>query len=396
MADSLENPPKQSSRDLVSDTHPELRREWHPTLNGSLSFDTLRTNSRTSVWWLCAKDRKHKWQADIWRRAIKGNGCPYCAGLKVLREASFAALYPNLAAEWHPTRNRDLDPWQLAPMSNRRIWWRCNSVHQHEWSTRLHSRTIYGSGCRKCHNLRNPLSRAAPDIAREWHPTLNAPLTPDGVSASSKKRVWWLCSDNAEHKWQARVDVRVRARTRCPDCVKLMPVHKPPALDVYDPALAAQWHPTKNAGLAPAEFSPSSSFKAWWVCPADPQHIWAATIRNRAKLRQGCPQCAPRTKYVAPGKSLADRFPDLAAEWHPTRNAPYTARDVLPGSSKRVWWLCRLKPEHVWDATITTRTHRRSRGRCPFCSGSRVTPETPFSAVIPKSRSSGTEKKTSL
>lgn len=365
----------QTSANLVKDTHPELRQEWHPTLNESVSFDTLRTNSRTNVWWLCAKDPKHEWQADIWRRAIKGNGCPYCSGLKVLREASFAALYPNLAAEWHPKLNKKLDPWQIAPMSNRRVWWRCNSFHKHEWNTQLHSRTIYGSGCRQCYNLRNPLSKAAPVVAKEWHPTLNGTLTPDGIAASSRKRVWWLCATDPAHEWQASVEVRVRAKTRCPECSRLIPKKKLPPLHIYDPILAAQWHPTKNGERLASEFSPNSNFKAWWICPANPTHVWPALIRNRAKLRHGCPRCTPRTKFVSQGTSLADRFPDLASEWHPSKNEPLKPTELLPGSSKRVWWQCRAHPEHVWDATITTRTHRRSRGRCPFCSGSRVTAE---------------------
>ncbi|WP_371824597.1 zinc-ribbon domain-containing protein [Mycolicibacterium sp. TY81] len=32
--------------------------------------------------------------------------------------------------------------------------------------------------------------------------------------------------------------------------------------------------------------------------------------------------------------------PDIAAEWHPTKNAPTTAADVNPGSKKPRWWLC--------------------------------------------------------
>jgi putative zinc ribbon protein len=299
------------SASFVKDTHPELRREWDPKLNEDVSFETLRTNSRTNVWWLCARDPKHEWRADIWRRAVKGSGCPYCSGLKVLREASFAALYPNLAAEWHPTLNKKLDPWQLAPMSNRRVWWQCNSVHKHEWSTRLHSRTIYGSGCRQCHNIRNPLSTGDRAVAREWHPTLNGPLTPEGISAGSRKRVWWLCANVPAHKWQASVQVRVRAKTRCPECAKSSPRTKLPPLHLYDPVLASQWHPTRNAGRKAAEFSPTSHFKAWWICPTNPSHAWPALIRNRAKLRHGCPHCSPRTRFVSPGNP----WPTVSPIW---------------------------------------------------------------------------------
>jgi hypothetical protein len=361
---------------LLRETHPELKRDWHPHRNVSIDFDSLRANSSTKVWWRCTKNPKHEWEADIRRRAINGNGCPFCSGLRVLREDSFAALYPSLLAEWHLTRNGKLDPWQLAPKSNRRVWWQCNTSHKHEWRTQLHSRTTYGSGCRQCNNIRNPLSEVAPEIAKEWHPILNGNMTADAVSASSEKRVWWRCLRNSRHEWQATVAGRARAKTLCPHCAKLFPVKSLPTLNIYDPALAAQWHPEKNNGGLAADFLPNSSHKAWWICPRSREHVWSATIRNRARFGQGCPYCAFRTKHVLPGKSLADRFPELAKEWHPTQNADLKPSDVLPGSSKRVWWQCGVNPAHEWDATITTRTHPRSKGRCPFCSGARVTPET--------------------
>ena len=70
----------------------------------------------------------------------------------------------------------------------------------------LNSRTIYGSRCRKCGEVRNPLSQVAPDIAKQWHPTKNGKLTPDAISAGSRQRVWWLCSVAPSHQWQAGVE----------------------------------------------------------------------------------------------------------------------------------------------------------------------------------------------
>src|SRR3989442_1002730 len=110
-------------RPLLKDTHPELRREWHESRNSETSFDSLRENSGKEVWWRCAKNSKHEWKAHVRRRAIDGNSCPFCSGLRVLREESFAALHPKIVAEWHPTRNGGLDPWSLAPRSNKRVWW---------------------------------------------------------------------------------------------------------------------------------------------------------------------------------------------------------------------------------------------------------------------------------
>ena len=48
---------------------------------------------------------------------------------------------------------------------------------------------------------------------------------------------------------------------------------------------------------------------------------------------------------------LATVNPDLAAEWHPTKNAPLLPSQVTGGSSKKVWWLG--KCGHEWEAVIS-------------------------------------------
>jgi len=65
-------------------------------------------------------------------------------------------------------------------------------------------------------------------------------------------------------------------------------------------------------------------------------------------------------------KSLGKLYPDLAKEWHPTRNRKLTPFQVTPGSGKKVWWIC--DQGHEWRATV----HNRKNGRgCPFCAGKR-------------------------
>jgi len=62
--------------------------------------------------------------------------------------------------------------------------------------------------------------------------------------------------------------------------------------------------------------------------------------------------------------NLAALHPDVAMEWHPTRNGDLTAKNVTPGSNKKVWWLC--AKGHEWKAVI----HKRTEGHgCPYCSG---------------------------
>ena len=67
--------------------------------------------------------------------------------------------------------------------------------------------------------------------------------------------------------------------------------------------------------------------------------------------------------------SLAVGSPEVAAQWHPTRNGSKTAEDVTAGSDRKVWWLCKegkCGHSHIWQATVLSRT---ALGRaCPICS----------------------------
>ena len=48
---------------------------------------------------------------------------------------SLAARRPRLAAEWHPTKNGNLQPSDVTPGMGKRVWWRCSADPDHEWQT---------------------------------------------------------------------------------------------------------------------------------------------------------------------------------------------------------------------------------------------------------------------
>src|SRR5437762_2142862 len=80
-------------------------------------------------------------------------------------------------------------------------------------------------------------------------------------------------------------------------------------------------------------------------------------------------------------KTLSDLFPEVAKEWHPTRNGAIRPDSISPFSKKKVWWQCAEHPQHVWDAVIGNRTGRKSR--CPFCAGRRADRTNSLAALRP-------------
>ena len=132
-------------------------------------------------------------------------------------------------------------------------------------------------------------------------------------------------------------------------------------------AIAAEWHPTKNGDLTPDQVVAGSHKKVWWKCPKGTDHEWQATLINRTGSgKTGCPCCAARKVSVT--NSLAELFPEIATEWHPTKNGDLTPDLVVAGSGKKVWWKCPKGTDHEWQARLADRTGTNKSG-CPFCAG---------------------------
>ena len=211
-------------------------------------------------------------------------------------------------------------------------------------------------------------------LLEQWHPTRNDPLTPAQVTFGSHQKIWWQCGRG--HTWQAAVYTRTTGESGCPYCAGKRPWPGYNDLASQYPALAAQWHPTKNGALTPDQVVLGSSRKVWWQCGQG--HMWSAMVKSRV-AGNDCPYCASRR--LSPGDNdLASAFPLLAAQWHPTENGPLRPQDVVAGSRRKVWWQC--EKGHRWRASIASRT--RMGAGCPVCAGKQVIPgENDLSTLFP-------------
>ena len=142
-------------------SRPELVEQWHPTNNKATA--SLQLGSNLRAWWLCracACGHPHKWQAGVNARALNNAGCPVCAGAHPCRCSSLAVLRPDLAAQWHPTGNRELVPEGVALHSHKKVQWVCRK-HGAPFSCAAIvgncSKPHRPSGCPQCaHNARRP------------------------------------------------------------------------------------------------------------------------------------------------------------------------------------------------------------------------------------------------
>lgn len=318
--------------------------------------------STQKVWWICAKG--HIWQAAVNTRTANHTDCPYCTGrVPWPGETDLAAQHPDLAREWHTTKNLPLTPEQVLPGSEKKVWWCCRQGH--EWQAQIRSR-VNGCGCPVCTNRVvvpgvNDLASRFPDLAQEWDAAANGPLTPRDVTFGAKRSVWWRCAKG--HSWRVSVQSRTLDGTGCPICAGKVIVPGENDMASQFPELAREWHPEKNGALLPSQVAPSSKRRVWWLCPVG--HAYAAAVGARTGRGSDCPYCAGK-KVLAGFNDLAATRPEIAAQWHPTLNGTLTPQMVTAGSHKRAWWVC---PEgHIWKAVIYSRAGPQRRG-CPVCAG---------------------------
>jgi translation initiation factor IF-1 len=193
--------------------NPDLTAEWYAEKNHPLAPEQVRPFSGKKVWWHC--ENGHEWQATIDNRS-RGSGCPYCYGRKAANDTNLAVVNPDLAAEWHTDKNLPLTPEQVRPFSGKNVWWHCKKGH--EWEATIANRGR-GSGCPYCYGKKvgeyNNLAFLHPDLADEWHPEKNNPLTPEQVRPFSNRKVWWQCEIG--HEWKANISNRSRGKV-CPYC----------------------------------------------------------------------------------------------------------------------------------------------------------------------------------
>ena len=173
---------------------------------------------------------------------------------------SLLEIKPELAKEWHPTKNGKLTPDEVTTGSHKKVWWLGSCGH--EWETAVKDR-VQGRGCPICAGKRivagvNDLQTLYPSIAKSWHPTKNGDLLPSIISPGSGKKIWWICKNG--HEWQAPVARRVKG-VGCPVCSNKKVLQGYNDLATTEPDLSLQWNYEKNNGLTPQMITRGSSKK---------------------------------------------------------------------------------------------------------------------------------------
>lgn len=291
---------------------------------------------------------------------------------------------PELAKEWHPTKNGNLTPKDVTAGSNRKVWWilpyddpKTGKHFDFEWEAIIGNR-VKGAGCPILSSSGhivwkgfNDLATTHPDIAREWHPTKNGELTPHDVSPGSHKLIWWYLpyddpktGKHFDFEWQAKVNNRTSSNTGCPYlCNPPQAIMKGfNDLATTHPHLLKEWDYEKNT-ILPDQVSGGTERIIYWKGHCG--HNYGQMVYNHAK-GIGCPVCAGK-QVLEGANDLYSLFPDIASEWDYEKNLN-TPSQVTAFSNKSAWWKCKLG--HSYKQPIGRRTGNQKSG-CPVCAKER-------------------------
>ena len=335
-----------------------LLNEWDYEENNKLGItpENIAFKSNKKVFWVCSKDKRHKWEATIYSR-VEGSGCPVCAGQKVLAGYNdIATTHPELVKEWDYQKNYPITPQEVIAGSIKRYYWKCSKCG-HEWIASLNDRALGHTGCPECNKVGTSIQELAvyyyikkifPDTINCYKdlnyeldifiPAIQTAIEFDGglwhqnrLESDNKKdlnckrdnirlirirekelepttsaEIIWINGNSDSYVEQGikdlfeymnwNYDFEINFSNDYSKFINIKNLREiENSLAVKFPEIAAQWHPTKNGSIKPINVSAFSSRKFWWQCPTC-GHEWSAVVSGRTR-GNNCPSCSGRLPW---------------------------------------------------------------------------------------------------
>lgn len=337
-----------------------LMHEWDFEKNNQLGLDPnfLTHGCNKKAWWKCAKC-DFSWQSKIANRTILQRGCPCCANLIVVKGINdLATTNPNWVKEWYPYKNTDITPNDVVAGSKRKIWWLCPKGHAYQ-SSLLHKK--HGTNCPVCYSSRQTsfaeqcvyyyIKKLYPDaISRykaEWLekmeldifiPSINYAIEYDGLAWHKKDKI-----NNEQKKYKICQNHNIkliRFRENFADLGSDIADYQYGCKDLYKSKIL------EHVVINVLTFL---NFKGYG-CP-----ISINIERDRNEILQYMNDLNKN--------SFADKFPNLAKEWHHEKNGLLNPYMFKPYSDFKVWWIC-SKCGYEFEASFGHRSYGTGCKKC--------------------------------
>lgn len=344
---------------------PNLEKYFNSEKNG-VSYSEIGVHYSKKLFWdnICG----HECEVLISNCTDDVIPCLYCRNKKTL--AGFndvATTNPELSSIWHSDKNDGLTLQEFNKGYKKKLWWKCSEGH--EWQGQVSNQVVKKHLCSYCAgNLfvsgKNDLMTLKPELMEDWSFALNKGVDENSLAPNSSVKYWWECPKG--HEWKSACANRFKG-SGCPFCSGNRTEKGINTLGDKSPEVADEWNYSKNNGISPFDVHSGSINLADWKCIDG--HEWSARIADRTRHRPDrdlpgtiCPECS-RIALGKSAKSLREVFPEIAAQWHPTKNPQLTPETIASKSSRIAWWLG--KCGHEWRCAVSQRTDKNSN--CPEC-----------------------------
>ena len=348
----------------LSSVAPELVQEWHPTKNVEKP-EYISYASNKYAWWKCSKCG-YEWKAKVANRSVLKRGCPCCsepARVVVSGKNDLKTKFPHIAKEWHPTKNGDLLPEQFAGGANKKVWWRCPLGHEYQ-ATINHRTHPNGTDCPICYSGRqtsfaeqavffyvnklypDAISRYKADFLGKFEldvyiPSIRYAIEYDGEAWHTKTK---LEREQRKYKLCNKHEITlIRLREQMPE----------PCVDIADYMIGMpNLYEHKNL-----EFALRQLLIRLNLYKPIPNNL-INLHRDKYKILE--------YRKASISDSLVVVRPDIAMEWHPTKNGNLLPNMFKAGSDHKIWWIC-PKCGNEYQANISHRTNKKMPTGCPKC-----------------------------
>ncbi|WP_435097160.1 zinc-ribbon domain-containing protein [Candidatus Pelagibacter bacterium nBUS_27] len=297
-----------------------------------------------------------------------------------------AERYPELAVEFHPTKNYPLTINSIAKWGNLDVWWTCKHKHHYQKKIRLklksldsfkrnkHKRKRKSNSVNFCDicqgtvvDQQNSLETLKPQLMQFFDYKKNYPLTPKKIFYKSATDIYWLCPKGHGLKQRPNRFMLngIFICKKCPGTIFKLS-------DKY-PKFAKEFHPFKNYPLTADSYYPWQIEEVFWTCKYN--HHYKEKLKKRldnysTNRKSLCKIC--RGLIVDDQNNLDVINPKISKQWNYKKNYPKTPDKIFWKDSKKPFhWTC--SRNHNWATTVRHRTV--SKSNCPFCDMASSLPE---------------------
>ena len=350
-------------------TDPLLLKEWDYAKNKK-GPEEYTPSCNVKVFWKCSVCG-YEYESKINNRA-NGKGCACCANLVVVKGVNdLRTTHPKLASEWHPTKNGDLTPEEVTYGKGKKVWWICLEGHEYH-ATILHR--SHGTNCPICNSGRQTsfaeqavyfyIKKLFDDAVSRYTDIFSNGMELDIYIPSKKLAIEY--DGEAWHKSEKASREKEKYRICKEKGIRLLRLKEKradtdmwSADEILNISGNGSMYEHKNlAILIRALLDKLDSRSNFWTRKRMSDLHSPIDInleRDEMEIR------SYMTKIK--GDSLEELFPNIAKEWHPTKNLTVKPNQVKRGSSTKYWWLC---PEcnNEYKASVSHRTYGTG---CPKC-----------------------------